>query len=184
MDKVGKQSSQGYNMVQIDKTYTLQNLMNKLNRTEPITYGNYFVNFNEIFQKEEDYKDYMKKKVSLLNNDDVDKPEFKGANNSIIKKAYFAKFSDETLFYIFYYMTRDTLQLFAAEQLYKNGWKYHVEHQIWFKETNESTNENLIYFNPLEWKTNQYTFGTVDKKGFLPVEEVKKYVEQLKIENN
>ena len=81
MDKVGKQSSQGYNMVQIDKTYTLQNLMNKLNRTEPITYGNYFVNFNEMFQKEEDYKDYMKKKVSLLNNDDVDKPEFKGANN-------------------------------------------------------------------------------------------------------
>ena len=57
MDKVGKQSSQGYNMVQIDKTYTLQNLMNKLNRTEPITYGNYFVNFNEMFQKEEDYKD-------------------------------------------------------------------------------------------------------------------------------
>ena len=51
MDKVGKQSSQGYNMVQIDKTYTLQNLMNKLNRTEPITYGNYFVNFNEMFQK-------------------------------------------------------------------------------------------------------------------------------------
>ena len=43
MDKFGKQSSQGYNMVQIDKTYTLQNLMNKLNRTEPITYGNYFV---------------------------------------------------------------------------------------------------------------------------------------------
>ena len=106
MDKVGKQSSQGYNMIQIDKTYTLQHLMNKLNRTEPITYGNYFVNFNEIFTKEEDYKDYMNKKVSLLNNDDVDKPEFKGTNNSMLKIEYFTKFSDETLFYIFYYKTK------------------------------------------------------------------------------
>ena len=127
----------------------------------------------------------MKTKVSLFNNDIVDKPEFKGNNNSSsLKKTYFSKFSDETLFYIFYYMTRDTLQLFAAEQLYKNGWKYQVDHQIWFKETNDNTTETMTYFNPLEWKTNQYTFGNVDQGGFLSLEEVQKYVYQLKIENN
>ena len=93
----------------------------------------------------------MKTKVSLFNNDIVDKPEFKGNNNSSsLKKTYFSKFSDETLFYIFYYMTRDTLQLFAAEQLYKNGWKYQVDHQIWFKETNDNTTKTMTYFNPLE----------------------------------
>ena len=46
----------------------------------------------------------MKTKVSLFNNDIVDKPEFKGNNNlSSLKETYFSKFSDETLFYIFYY---------------------------------------------------------------------------------
>ena len=58
MDKLAKQQSgSNFNMTQIDKTYTLQNLMNKLNRTESVTYGNYFVNFNEMFSKEEDYKE-------------------------------------------------------------------------------------------------------------------------------
>lgn len=58
MDKLAKQQSgSNFNMTQIDKTYTLQNLMNKLNRTEPVTYGNYFVTFNEMFSKEEDYKE-------------------------------------------------------------------------------------------------------------------------------
>ena len=60
MDKATKQmqgQGNGFSSMQIDKTYTLQNLMNKLNRTEPITYGNYFVNFNEMFPCESDYKE-------------------------------------------------------------------------------------------------------------------------------
>lgn len=130
----------------------------------------------------------MKKKVSLFNDDYVDKPEFKGNNSTFLKKGYFPKFSDETLFYIFYYMTRDTLQIFASEQLYKNGWKYHIDFQIWFKETNEgsgtTSGETLIYFNPLEWKTNQYVYGTINPSSFLPIEEVGKYVEQFKSENS
>lgn len=130
----------------------------------------------------------MKKKVSLFNDDYVDKPEFKGNNSTFLKKEYFPKFSDETLFYIFYYMTRDTLQIFASEQLYKKGWKYHIDFQIWFKETNEgsgnTSGETLIYFNPLEWKTNQYVYGTINPSSFLPIEEVGKYVAQFKSENS
>ena len=44
--------------------------------------------------------------------------------------------------------------------------------------------ETLIYFNPLEWKTNQYVYGTINPSSFLPIEEVGKYVEQFKSENS
>lgn len=50
--------SPGYVPIQQkDKQYTLQNLLNKLNRREPMTYGSYFVNFAEMFPKEEDYQE-------------------------------------------------------------------------------------------------------------------------------
>lgn len=40
---------------QKDKAYTLQNINNRINRTEPVTYGNYFVNFAEMFKNESEY---------------------------------------------------------------------------------------------------------------------------------
>ncbi|KAG2375100.1 hypothetical protein C9374_010104 [Naegleria lovaniensis] len=42
------------------------------------------------------------------------------------------KFSDETLLYMFYAMPRDVLQLVAARELTKRGWKYHKPTQLWF----------------------------------------------------
>lgn len=128
----------------------------------------------------------MKKRVSLFNDDFVDKKEYKGNNGSYLKPTYFNKFSDETLFYIFYYMTRDTLQLFAAEQLYKNNWKYHVDYQIWFKQNVDEgkTNETLSYFNPLEWKTSQYVYGYINPEAFLDVKVVEDYVAKFQIKNN
>lgn len=42
-------------------------------------------------------------------------------------------FSDDVLFYMFYSMTRDALQLHAASELYKREWRYHTELQLWFK---------------------------------------------------
>lgn len=44
-------------MSQKDKSYTLQGLLSKLNRGEPMTYGNYFVNFAEMFPNEASYKE-------------------------------------------------------------------------------------------------------------------------------
>ena len=33
-----------------EKNCTLQSLISKINKTEPSTFGNYYVNFNEMFQ--------------------------------------------------------------------------------------------------------------------------------------
>ena len=183
-----KSTSSGYTgQSQKEKAYTLQNFFKNLqNKTEPITFGNYYVNFNEMFKNESDYKDYLKTRVSLFNDDLVEKKKFLSKIDSFLKPIYFTKFSDETLFYIFYYMTRDILQLYAAEQLYKNGWKYHINSQIWFKHNkDEAKGENLYqYFNPLDWKTIPYSFGNVTVDEFLPEEEVQQYVKQLKLDNN
>ena len=168
-----------------EKSYTLQNLIAKLNKTEPATFGTYYVNFNEMFQKEEDYKDYMKKHVSLFNDDLVNKDKYETPIESFFYKRYIEKFHERTLFYFFYYLTRDTLQLLAAEQLYKRGWKYHCVFQIWFKSNkNEDGKEILEYFNPLEWTNNEYVYGKIDPSCYLDEEEVKKYSKQSDNENN
>jgi CCR4-NOT transcription complex subunit 2 len=42
-------------------------------------------------------------------------------------------FSDETLFYIFYTMPKDAMQVSAARALAKRDWMYHKELKLWFK---------------------------------------------------
>eukprot|EP00698_Gefionella_okellyi_P005848 TRINITY_DN15283_c0_g1_i1.p1 TRINITY_DN15283_c0_g1~~TRINITY_DN15283_c0_g1_i1.p1 ORF type:complete len:414 (+),score=48.86 TRINITY_DN15283_c0_g1_i1:106-1347(+) len=43
-----------------------------------------------------------------------------------------AHFSDETLFYIFYAMPGDAIQLAAAQELQHREWRYHKEQKAWF----------------------------------------------------
>ena len=173
------------NYNQKEKNCTLQNLISKLNKAEPSTFGNYYVNFNEMFQKEEDYKDYFKKHVSLFNDDLVNKDTYTGTVNSFLQSKFFDNFHENTLFYIFYYLTRDTLQLFAGQHLYKKGWKYNYKYQIWFKQLKDKDgNEKWEFFNPLEWKKNEYTFGQVDQQNFLSEDEAKSYIKQFDIESN
>ena len=173
------------NYSQKEKSCTLQNFINKLNKAEPSTFGNYYVNFNEMFQKEEDYKDYFKKHVSLFNDDLVNKDKYTGPINSFLKPKFFDNFHESTLFYIFYYLTRDTLQLFAGQHLYKKGWKYNYKFQIWFKQLKDKDgNEKWEFFNPLEWKKNDYIFGPVDTQHFLTEDEAKQYLKQFESDNN
>jgi CCR4-NOT transcription complex subunit 2 len=49
-----------------------------------------------------------------------------------LKTSHLTKFKPETLFYIFYNMPKDTLQVYAAKELYNRGWKYHKELKLWF----------------------------------------------------
>jgi len=121
----------------------------------------------------------MKKCVSITNNDFTDKKQF-GHNipNFVLKQTYFEKFSNETLLYIFYHLPRDTLQLYAAEELYKRKWRYNTDYAIWFTNEGENDksekikNENLFYFNPNEWKIMKYVFGPLNIKSFLSESEV------------
>ena len=49
-----------------------------------------------------------------------------------LKTGHFSKFRLETLFYIFYNMPRDTLQAYAATELYNRDWRYHKDLKLWF----------------------------------------------------
>ena len=123
----------------------------------------------------------MKTCVSLTNTDSTEKKQFgNNIQNFILKQTYFEKFSNETLLYIFYYMPRDTLQLYAAEELYKRKWKYNTDYAIWFtnegeiEKSDKTKIENFFYFNPNEWKVMKYVFGPLNPKSFLPENEVYK----------
>lgn len=48
-----------------------------------------------------------------------------------LKTSHMSKFQLETLFYIFYNMPKDTLQVLAAKELSARGWSYHKELKIW-----------------------------------------------------
>lgn len=48
--------------------------------------------------------------------------------------AKMALFSEQTLFYIFYSMPKDVLQIAAASELVKRDWRYHKEHRVWIQQ--------------------------------------------------
>ncbi|KAJ9444547.1 putative NOT transcription complex subunit VIP2, partial [Diplonema papillatum] len=73
----------------------------------------------------------------------------------------FQRFDVETLFYIFYSMPRDVLQLAAAQELYNRSWRFHKEHKLWFMRSPEgqlqvktTTYErgNYLVFDPERWR--------------------------------
>ena len=44
---------------------------------------------------------------------------------SRLQPGYFAKFQQDTLFYVFYSMPGDEAQLYAADELANRGWWFH-----------------------------------------------------------
>jgi CCR4-NOT transcriptional regulation complex NOT5 subunit len=138
----------------------------------------------------------MKKSVSLFNDEATEKKQIKNlTSNFFLKPQYFSKFTVETLFYIFYYMPRDHLQLYAAEELYRRKWRYNTDYSVWFtqdlgnsekdnsekaEKSEKSNSEVYYYFNPNEWKTMKYIYGPLNPKAFLSENEMFKYSKQDK----
>jgi len=48
-----------------------------------------------------------------------------------LQAGYFAKFQQDTLFYIFYSMPADEAQLLAADELSARQWWYHKDYKVW-----------------------------------------------------
>lgn len=180
-----------------EKEYKLGEFINKIHKAEPNTYGNYFVDFGEMFTDQSEYLGYsviyyiryMKKNISLVNNDTTEKKQIKNiSTNTFLKPTFFSKFSNETLFYIFYYMARDTLQILASEELYKRKWRYQTEYSVWVVLDNSETTEkekageSYLYFNFNEWKPMKYVYGPMNVKAFLSENEVVKYYKTLNID--
>ena len=166
------------NIPQKENPHTLRNFFGNLGTSEPPTFGNYYVNYIELFPKEEECKDYLKNHVSLFNDDPVSKEKIMAGSTIFALPKFFENYEEKTLLYIFYFMTREHLQLFAAYGLYRKKWIYDYKHQIWFKKNRE--NGKMYFFNPLEWNLNEYNFGTIEHNNFLSEEEVKNYLQQDK----
>ena len=73
----------------------------------------------------------------------------------------FAKFQQETLFYIFYSMPGKEAQLFAADELVQRGWGFHKELKAWLMRVanTEPSNQNeqgergsFWVFDPVAWE--------------------------------
>lgn len=70
-----------------------------------------------------------------------------------------ASYSDETLFYVFYTLTRDILQEAAAQELYNRNWRFHKELRLWL--SRDATSETakgvgfersvFVFFDPGIW---------------------------------
>lgn len=72
-------------------------------------------------------------------------------------------FTDETLFFIFYTMPRDTMQELAAQELISRSWRYHKQLRLWLtkdpdgeepRQQQNSTGEQgtYIFFDPYTWE--------------------------------
>lgn len=72
----------------------------------------------------------------------------------------FQRFHLETLFYIFYSMPCDVLQLAAAQELYNRDWRFHKEKKLWFTrapntepilKTETYEKGSFLVFDPNKW---------------------------------
>ncbi|BBM99415.1 CCR4-NOT transcription complex subunit 2 [Marchantia polymorpha subsp. ruderalis] len=79
-----------------------------------------------------------------------------------LQSGYYAKFQQDTLFYIFYSMPNDEAQLYAADELVNRGWFYHKDHHMWFTrvpnveplvKTNTYERGSYYYFDQNTWET-------------------------------
>ncbi|KAJ7563161.1 hypothetical protein O6H91_03G098700 [Diphasiastrum complanatum] len=96
----------------------------------------------------------------------------------------FAKFQQDTLFYIFYSMPNDVAQLYAAYELCKRGWFYHKVHQMWLTrvpnteplvKTSAYERGSYYIFDPNTWETGRkenfvLQYELLEKQPQLPSE--------------
>jgi len=103
-----------------------------------------------------------------------------------LKGAHFTKFQLETLFYIFYMLPQDALQLLAARELCDRDWNYHTDMKLWFTRAPGSSmsvypeRAAYIYFDINSWERRPYHDATrAFVAGFLPADDVRTIADRL-----
>ncbi|XP_010557287.1 PREDICTED: probable NOT transcription complex subunit VIP2 isoform X3 [Tarenaya hassleriana] len=94
-------------------------------------------------------------------------PCYYAKNPPPLHLGYFAKFSVETLFYIFYSMPKDEAQLYAANELYNRGWFYHKEHKSWFIRIGEPLVKTNTYERGSYHCFDPNSFEVIRKENFV-----------------
>jgi CCR4-NOT transcription complex subunit 2 len=83
-----------------------------------------------------------------------------------LKAEHMNKFLVETLFYMFYALPRDVLQITAAQELYRREWRYHGEMRLWLKprtpqeQMQSHPSMQYVYFDPGVWEVRLFTTNT------------------------
>ena len=96
-----------------------------------------------------------------------------GESEFKLKPQHLKQFSLPTLFYSFYNLPGDILQLLSAQELSARGWKYHPEIKRWFRQAASGdvpTSSGLIHFDPSRWEERAYP-SNVDQSKFMPASE-------------
>jgi len=94
-----------------------------------------------------------------------------------LKTGHLQEFTLETLFYIFYTMPRDSLQAYAAQELYRREWRYHQELRLWFAllaPDKKQPGPQYAYFDIKTWEKRLFS-GSIPgglAAGFLPLADV------------
>ncbi|KAA8498354.1 putative NOT transcription complex subunit VIP2 [Porphyridium purpureum] len=99
-----------------------------------------------------------------------------------LKGVHFARFNVETLFYIFYSMPRDALQVYAALELYNRHWQYHRELKLWFAQVPGTqmggfeSQGAYIYFDVNSWERRPFRDANrTFLEGFLTEDEIRSF---------
>ncbi|CAD2104316.1 CCR4-NOT transcription complex subunit 2, putative [Plasmodium vinckei] len=101
-----------------------------------------------------------------------------------VRLSLLLKLQTETLFYIFYNLPRDILQVYAASELYIRKWLYHIRYKKWFtpNTTNNLTQiekcSSWIYFDPSAWSKKNYN-NFLNPKDIMNVDEITKSIEEI-----
>jgi CCR4-NOT transcription complex subunit 2 len=80
-----------------------------------------------------------------------------------LKSEHLSKFLLETLFYMFFAMPRDVLQVAAAQELYRREWRYQAELKLWMKprspqeQMQGQPSVQYVYFDSNSWDTRLFT---------------------------
>jgi len=99
---------------------------------------------------------------------DYQLPKCYTAQKPSLKPGHFPRFDVQTLFYIFYYLTKDQLQLHAAKELCAKGWKYHIDSGFWYIEESDGNRKVIKRFNYNAWEMEEAK--NVPQNGFFPVD--------------
>lgn len=91
-----------------------------------------------------------------------------------MKTGHLEGFQPETLLYIFYSLPHDILQAYAAQELYRKGWRYQKDLRLWFRQGSSASSGNgsssataadgsaddassqPTYFDVTTWETRPY----------------------------
>eukprot|EP00178_Gracilaria_changii_P006562 TRINITY_DN213_c0_g2_i10.p1 TRINITY_DN213_c0_g2~~TRINITY_DN213_c0_g2_i10.p1 ORF type:complete len:632 (-),score=104.87 TRINITY_DN213_c0_g2_i10:19-1914(-) len=95
-----------------------------------------------------------------------------------LRTNHFTKFQLETLFYIFYMMPQDVLQLLAAVELYNRKWRYHKTLKLWFTcdvDPSSGYEGGYSYFDIKSWGKREFHEVNDNQsfiKGFMTEDEL------------